>query len=591
MIGKTTKDQQRIESIKINGGTHLKSFKKENITYDMCRIAVELDGEALYYVPEEYRTKEIYEMACKRTGLMLKNVPSRLIDKQICEYAVASEGLSLEFVPNKYITKDICLIAASNNALAFQRMPEKYLTVEFVAAVIKRNENGINVISSLPKNYKTSFFYLPLVEACPETIWALPKAAHTATICKAAIKAMNYKSTADAIKANPELLSQLHISLYDHDTCQVFVSTSMFEERIKSVQSVREVKDVAKSGYLSITSNHKKLAYSIRHILQWPDIAQHIILQNGLFIAFIEPDSLSASLCTKAIEVSPKSFSFIPDKFKDESLCRLAFDKDVDNIEFIPEEYVTQDMCDKVVNNRLSAYEFLPDRYKTRELTQRIIRDGRLSDIELENVPENVLDKDICLQFFNRKHLYGEGKLSLVPERLRDYDVCLSAVKNQCGNLKYVPEKYKTFELCVAAVKKNVYEFEYVPPQIITKDFCDKAFEDGLIRIKQIPRKCRTSLVCTEVIRHYKFPYGMLMDVPIEVITPEMCELEIEKDPYSYYSYVPDRCITEKILISVAKANPEVLQRKYPDRYKTKEVIERIIKEAPEAREFLKSYL
>lgn len=39
-------EEERIQSIKKNGGCHLQNFKKENITYDMCLAAVMDDGEA-----------------------------------------------------------------------------------------------------------------------------------------------------------------------------------------------------------------------------------------------------------------------------------------------------------------------------------------------------------------------------------------------------------------------------------------------------------------------------------------------------------------------------------------------------------------
>ena len=58
-------EEERIQSIKKNGGCHLQNFKKENITYDMCLAAVMDDGEAIEYVPDDYKTRD-GSYSCKR---------------------------------------------------------------------------------------------------------------------------------------------------------------------------------------------------------------------------------------------------------------------------------------------------------------------------------------------------------------------------------------------------------------------------------------------------------------------------------------------------------------------------------------------
>ena len=101
-------EQERIESIKKNGGQHLKNFKKENITYSMCLEAVSLDGTALYYVPEEFKDEQMYIAACSQNGEMLFHVPEKWINKQLCEKAVKTYGDALKYVPLEYKTYELC---------------------------------------------------------------------------------------------------------------------------------------------------------------------------------------------------------------------------------------------------------------------------------------------------------------------------------------------------------------------------------------------------------------------------------------------------------------------------------------------------
>ena len=76
-------EEERIQSIKKNGGCHLQNFKKENITYDMCLAAVMDDGEAIEYVPDDYKTKEIYTEACRSNGMVLKKVPPMYASEKV----------------------------------------------------------------------------------------------------------------------------------------------------------------------------------------------------------------------------------------------------------------------------------------------------------------------------------------------------------------------------------------------------------------------------------------------------------------------------------------------------------------------------
>lgn len=59
-----------IAAIKANGGRHLQNFKEKSITFDISLAAVELDGTALVFVPERFRTTEISEAAVAKTGKM-----------------------------------------------------------------------------------------------------------------------------------------------------------------------------------------------------------------------------------------------------------------------------------------------------------------------------------------------------------------------------------------------------------------------------------------------------------------------------------------------------------------------------------------
>ena len=81
-------EQERIDSIVRNGGPHIKSFKEENITYDMCVAAVSMDAMAVTYIPQKYLSAEIYTISSRFRGTCLRFVPADLITEEMCMNAV-----------------------------------------------------------------------------------------------------------------------------------------------------------------------------------------------------------------------------------------------------------------------------------------------------------------------------------------------------------------------------------------------------------------------------------------------------------------------------------------------------------------------
>lgn len=106
-------EEQRISAIINYGGEHLKNFKPENRTYYVCLTAVMKNGMAIEYVPEKYRSKEMYAAACKSNGLALSYVPEKFITAAMCKDAVSNDGRALHYVPEKHKTLSLCKNALS----------------------------------------------------------------------------------------------------------------------------------------------------------------------------------------------------------------------------------------------------------------------------------------------------------------------------------------------------------------------------------------------------------------------------------------------------------------------------------------------
>jgi hypothetical protein len=65
-------------------------------------LAVKQNGLALYYVPDELRTKELCELAIQQDGEALQYVPDKLRTKELCELAVKQNSIAFQFVIDKF---------------------------------------------------------------------------------------------------------------------------------------------------------------------------------------------------------------------------------------------------------------------------------------------------------------------------------------------------------------------------------------------------------------------------------------------------------------------------------------------------------
>lgn len=576
---------KRIESIQRNGGRHLQAFKIENITYEMCIVAVEMDGTAIHFVPDHLKTEEIYKIACKSYGVILGKVPKEYVSKEMCESAVSSDIRALDDVPDEYKTHDFFLTVARKNPVVMQKMPEEYLSADFCIDVIKNYGN--KAISSLPKTYKNGKFYLPLVEAVPDLIWEIPTSGHTAAVSKAVIRGMGYPSTAVAIQDNPELLSQLHTSLYDHETCLAFVQSTFFMKIVnRKLPECKENSDYVRE--LLDVQNNVENHCSLKHILRWKDVCEIIVAYLPGCIRYIKEDVLTYEMCLTAIKKCGRFFPDVPKKFRTKELCLIAFEYEPHNIEEFPEEHISYDLYLNAVSRSGYILQKTPARFLTHELCLAAVKS---TGHQVKYVPKEILDEEICLAALqNLKHL-GFGILGDIPVSLRTYQVCLAAVQADAGSFKFVPEEHKSYELCLAATKQHSFGLSGIPKEFFTEELCLALVERSAVDFKIIPKEKLTERVCLLAISHGDRYVGTILeDVPHELITQDMCNKAVAKSVWSLGA-VPEKYVTREMLLYVAGVAPGRLSDNFPEQFRSEAFINEIMQLHPGAANYVKRYL
>lgn len=74
-------------------------------------VAVQTDGLALKYVPEEYKTRKLCKLAFGQNVCALKYIPEKWITYGMCRYAVSRKSELLSMVPEVFRTVQMCRIA------------------------------------------------------------------------------------------------------------------------------------------------------------------------------------------------------------------------------------------------------------------------------------------------------------------------------------------------------------------------------------------------------------------------------------------------------------------------------------------------
>ena len=524
-------EADRINSIRTNGGRHLQKFACENRTYAMCLAAVEEDGTAIEFVPENFKNADLYLRAAQTTPSIM------------------------------------------------QTMPKEYFSVDFAIAVIK--QYGVTAIGSIPKEYKNLPIYLSIVEVVPQAIFAIPKANHTKELCNAVIRSMGCKSTAEAVIQEPSLLSQLPTSMYDHDSCLAFVTSDLFKTIGKEKSGYNTNKDYEEGNLYLQNRYHDH--YSLKHILRWLDVCDIALSIYPTLIKFVKRDILTREMCIKAFNANTRVFQLLPDEFKDAEISLRAFEDDPYCLKYIPHEYLTYDICKIAVQHSGYLLEDIPLSFRTKELCTIAIISGHY---RFEDVPESVLDEELCLVALNANGSGSYGMLQKIPESLRTYNVCKVAVTCDSVNLSYVPTELKTYELCLLAVcqartNSTLNLLARIPSEFYTEELLSNMFAKGLIKFNQIPAECLSEKLCMDALNSGTVSSSTIMDkIPLEILTSDMANRLVESS-YTSITKIPEHLITKEMIIVVGKKSAYMACKYAPRALRTTEFLNRLITECP----------
>ena len=612
-------EQERIDSIK--NGTHLANFKKENITYAMCVAAVEKDGYAIYDVPKELRTKEIYQIAAKTCSNIIDFIPKEYLTKKVCEDIIEIDGLKLPRIPEKWRTEALYLKALCQNPEAFSCVPDNMLTAEFCIKAVKRT-GKLEVLQSLPEKNRNTAFYLELLEVYPKVFTIIPKKYRTATVCRKAIEKLKIKSVADEVRKHPFFFALLHPALYDHDTCLAFVQTKHFSHFRPGPFSINDG-TISDNGFI----------IPLERFLRFPDVAEKAVSQWNGYFEFVPEKAMTPELCKLAINQNAMALEYVPDSLLNEQLCKTAVSKIGKAIRFVPEKMITPELCVAAIQNDPKTIELIPegmrtkdllelafskypqciglfpDEYKTEDICMEAVSNtgGLLKSVPValrtydicyaaavhgsgaENIPETLIDKKIALAIIESGNFSVKDTIPFLFTKIPDQEIYLSAVKKKGESLKYIPEESKTYEMCLAAMNNTLSAVYYIPDDMFSDEIRSIFAKNWVPWVGKMffPEKHQTSQMWLEIFsRHDCCVHYVLSAVPKGFLTQEICDV-IVRNSYPMYREIPEEFISEDMIIYMAKTNPGQLGFRFPERFRTEEFVKSITDKYPATKMWL----
>lgn len=112
---------------------------QEYLTEELCEIAVSRNGEALRDVPDTMRTAALCGVAVREYGPALEYVPMQHRTKELCYAAVAEFGMALAFVPSEQLDEELVRCAVATAPMAVQFAPRHLMTEELWVFILGRH--------------------------------------------------------------------------------------------------------------------------------------------------------------------------------------------------------------------------------------------------------------------------------------------------------------------------------------------------------------------------------------------------------------------------------------------------------------------
>ncbi len=328
-------EEERIRKIREDGGKSLAHFRPENISYGMCLAAVVKDAAALKYVPEKFRTAEVFLEACRKDGRLLKSVPKEARSEELCLAAVCSAPAVVDQVPAALLTPAFCAAAVRKQPALIEHLPPALADRELCEIAFAADHR---VLPLIPEQFRTEEMYLAAVGERPEMLAEIPEGSRSGAVCR------------EAVSRCGAMLEYVPEGARTPALCRIAVEN-----------------DAAALAFVPAESAGRELVLqAIRNADSW----QSWILKSV-------PDAVwDRELALAAAGRIKDSLRYIPGRCCDYKLYLAAAKLDDTAARYIPQQEFTTELCEVLMTHGAAAYDWLPQEFVTEDYVAAVAKEA-----------------------------------------------------------------------------------------------------------------------------------------------------------------------------------------------------------------------
>lgn len=471
------KDEEIIELCDIIFNNNIKHFEDIPVEYrteKMSKIYIEDKAKKypdyhkpkMQYVPENFRTKQLYTTWVKVDFSNVKDVPKEFLNKKIADYILSLSNWTISYIPNKYYTKEICYDIINKDASLFEYIPKKFKTEELCLLAYRKDKTNIR---SFPKQYQT------------KELW---------------LEAINEKTYYRCIRDVPEeylsfdflynLLKKLELSDTNKDIDDEDSIDNTIKERVVS-EIMRKFLRIACKRKNNITNEQYdlfiRLGVKIHHKVidvftdefikdNYNELIDSNINSFKYIVKRLSLLDITRELCEKVLSIKGTLFTAIPKELRDYSLYKLACqtlhnNKDeFENYYFIQEfvdnkEYQTKEVIDLLFSKDKEFIQYIPVDKVTIEMAFEAIN---FKHELIEFIPKHLINYELAYNVLS-KNIFN---IEFIPSTLSCYEELCRLVLNIHGNcIQFIDKKTPNyFDLCKLAVTTTKISIKFIDKNI-----------------------------------------------------------------------------------------------------------------------------
>lgn len=280
--------------------------------------------------------------------------------------AVQFDGMALEYVPNEMKTEHLCKLALEQNIGSFKYMPQDLMTECMCIQFIKFNDE---CACRELFNWKCH---------CDDFTCIIPDRLKTQRICKKIVKKrplhlkffdkyiFDEELYKNAVKKNPRCIMYIPKKLRTKNICQPVIDHQYFYDSKLWSYIPKDV--MSESNYIDLLNNHPDFNLdNVPKDKRTIEICKIGICSNTKWINEIEviPKNIliNKEIFTLVMMRDKTILKYVPDDLKTEELCLLAINNHGDSIKYIPSKMITEKMCEDAIKQSF-CLQYIPQHMK-----------------------------------------------------------------------------------------------------------------------------------------------------------------------------------------------------------------------------------